>query len=169
MVAVPPRRRPDALQVRAGAGLGHRDRADEFPGRHPRQPVLLLLLRAVIDDVGHDDRVVERDRKTAQPALGRLFVEDDLVSVVAARAAVGLGNGETEKARFGRLRPHRAIDDPVFAPFGRAVLGRMLVEKLPDKLPEDRDPFLVEKSGRSMFKTDIRRASPLVDGSVQRF
>ena len=51
----------DALQVGAGARLGHGDGADQLAGRHLRQPFLLLLFRAVVEDVGRDDGIVQRD------------------------------------------------------------------------------------------------------------
>jgi hypothetical protein len=61
VIAVLLRRRLDALQVGAGAGFGHGDRADQFAGGQLRQPALLLLFRAVMQDVGCDDGVVQRD------------------------------------------------------------------------------------------------------------
>ena len=49
-----------ALQVGAGAGLAHRDGADEFAGDELGQPAPLLLLGAVMQDVGRDDAGMQR-------------------------------------------------------------------------------------------------------------
>ena len=58
----------DALQVGAGAGLGHGDGADQLAGRQLRQPALLLLLGAVVEDVGRDDAGMQRraERRSRQ-------------------------------------------------------------------------------------------------------
>ena len=54
------RGRAHALQVGAGARLGHGDGADQLAGRELRQPALLLLLGAVMQDVGRDDAGMQR-------------------------------------------------------------------------------------------------------------
>jgi hypothetical protein len=82
----------DALQVGTGAGLGHRDGADEFARRHPGQPLALLLFRTVVEDVGRDDRVMQRGAETVDALLGDLLHEHDLVAIVAAGAAIAFGN-----------------------------------------------------------------------------
>src|SRR5882672_8009981 len=45
----------DALQVAAGAGLGHGDRTDGFAGDHTRQPLLLLLLASIMQQIAAAD------------------------------------------------------------------------------------------------------------------
>ena len=60
-----------ALQVGAGAGLGHGDRADQLAGRELRQPALLLLLGAVMQDIGRDDAGMQRRAERVEPARAR--------------------------------------------------------------------------------------------------
>ena len=47
--------RADALQITAGPGLGHGDRAHGFAGDHARQPLLLLLLAAIMQQIAAAD------------------------------------------------------------------------------------------------------------------
>ena len=169
MVAVPPRGRPDPLQVRAGAGLGHRDGADELSGRQPGQPVCLLLSRAIVEDVGDDDRVMERDGEASEPAFGQLFDQDDLVAVIAASAAVLCRNGQAKEAGLRRLGPHRAIDDAVLAPPRSPGRRRVLVEKLADRLPEDDDVLLLEEIGTIDVQNGHGPRVSLVHRSSPRF
>ena len=51
VVALVDRGRADALQVAAGAGLGHRDRGDSLAADAAGQPALLLLLGAEAAEV----------------------------------------------------------------------------------------------------------------------
>src|SRR3546814_16249181 len=50
-----PRRGAHRLEVRPGAGLGHRKRADQFARRHARQPAIALRLGALSEDIMCDD------------------------------------------------------------------------------------------------------------------
>src|SRR6266705_6258622 len=50
----------DALQVAAGAGLGHGDSTDCFAGDHARQPLLLLLIAAIMQQIAAADIAVDR-------------------------------------------------------------------------------------------------------------
>ena len=90
----------DALQVGAGAGFGHRDGADQLAARHARQPVALLLLAAVGEDVvGHDalDAGAEVDAGASQ------FLQDHgLVGEGAAAAAVFLGHVGQQQVQRAR-------------------------------------------------------------------
>src|SRR3979409_1390948 len=78
-----------ALQVGAGAGLGHRDRAHELAGGEPGQPALLLLLGAVMQDVGRHDAGMERGPEGVEAAQAELAVGYPLMPA-AARAAATL-------------------------------------------------------------------------------
>ena len=51
LVTVAQRAGLDALQIRSRAGLRHRDRTDQLAAGHARQPVVLLLLAAVVQHV----------------------------------------------------------------------------------------------------------------------
>src|SRR5262245_10706492 len=53
--------RADALQIAAGAGLGHGDRTHGFAGDHARQPFLLLLFGAVAEKIAAADIVMDRE------------------------------------------------------------------------------------------------------------
>src|SRR3546814_12549893 len=50
-IAGAPRRGAHRLEVRPGAGRGHRNRADPFARRHARQPALALRLGAITEDI----------------------------------------------------------------------------------------------------------------------
>src|SRR3546814_21064859 len=68
----------DRLEVRSGARLGHRDRADPVAVRHRRQPALLLGLGAVGEDIVRDDartHAVGDSAGTAQPGSAH-FLSD---------------------------------------------------------------------------------------------
>ena len=106
--------RLDALQVGAGAGLGHGDGADQFAGGQPRQPVLLLLLRAVVEDVGRDDRVVQARCRSRRRRHGRCASMMALSCAIgAAGAAVFLRHRGAEQAGLAGLQPALAVDDLV--------------------------------------------------------
>ncbi len=57
--------------IRAGVGLGQTETADRLAGGHPRQPVLLLLLRSPAPDGEHRQRPLDRDQRP-HAAVARL-------------------------------------------------------------------------------------------------
>src|ERR1700709_2134187 len=74
MIQSPPSRGGGgALRPGGGAGLrlGHPKPADRVPRRHPRQPLLLLLLRAPFPDREHRQRPLHGD-EAADPRVARL-------------------------------------------------------------------------------------------------
>jgi hypothetical protein len=104
-----------ALQVAAGARLGHRDRADQLAAPHTGQPAPLLLVASEIVDVGKDDVVLKREaggqRGGADP--GQLVEDDDLVAVVGLPAAAELlGDAETDDALLAGGEPDLPVDEP---------------------------------------------------------
>ena len=102
----------DALQVAAGARLGHRDRGDQLTGAELRQPTLLLLFVGQAQQVGRHDVVVQAEPDAAVAAAGGLLGDDRVVAEVGvAAAAVLLGDRHPEKALLARLQPHAAVDD----------------------------------------------------------
>ncbi len=62
---------PHRSWVRAGVGLGETEAADHLTGGHPREPLLLLLLRAEPPDGEHRQRTLNRD-EAAGPCVARL-------------------------------------------------------------------------------------------------
>ena len=100
-----------------------------------------------MEDVGRDDRVVQRDGKAADVLPGHLLHQDDLVAKVSAGAAIGIRNGQAQEARFAGLAPHRALDNSCLAPFLDAGRRRVFVEKLRHRILEDDDFFFREDVG----------------------
>ncbi|MNQ94875.1 hypothetical protein D3C85_1104130 [compost metagenome] len=95
----------DALQVGAGARLGHGDGADQLARGQTRQPARLLLGRAVVPDVGHDDGVVQRDAEVVRALPAQLPHQHDLMAIVAAHAAVFFREAKAQQARIARVVP----------------------------------------------------------------
>ena len=134
MIAVALGGRAYALEVGAGARLGHRDRGRGLARDHPRQPVLLLLLRSVSDDIIGDDVAVQGD-PGGRADIGQLLVDHRIVAEVEAEPAIFLGNGRAEQAGLARFGPEVAIDDPFFLP--AVDMGdQLLVEEAPDAVAE---------------------------------
>ena len=121
VVAVADRLRLDAGEVGPGAGLGHRDRGDERAVGDARQPALLLLLVAVLEEVRQADVVVQRqaDAEAAERQAEALLAEDDVeAEVVDPRSAVlvrHLGRDEPV-ARRRRRRPRGGRCPPAPTP-----------------------------------------------------
>src|SRR5439155_7644494 len=112
-------------EIRARAGLGHRDRRDQLPRGDARQPALALGLAAVAEEVGQADVVLQRDAEAERADAGPLgLLADDQVEaeVLRARAAVALGDGHAEKAARARPREHLARHDSRALPVPVAAL-----------------------------------------------
>ena len=103
LVALAQRRGADRLQVAAGAGLGHGDGGDHLALGHARQPGALLLLAAVVEDVGRDDVGVQAEAGRREHALGHLLDHHGAVEEVGAAAAVLLGHVGEQQARLAGL------------------------------------------------------------------
>ena len=125
----------DRLQVGAGARLGHRDRADELAPGHARQPALLLLLGAVVEQVVRDD-AVDRVTETRDAAPAEFLDDDGLVAHVAAAAAVAVRNVRAEQPDFSRPRPQLAIDVMLLAE-ARVVRDDLVLDETPRGVPEE--------------------------------
>ena len=80
-----------ARRVGAGARLGEPEAADHLALRHPRQPLLLLLLAAVPVDRAHRERALHRDER-AQPGVAGLELQggEAVLHGAAAGASVAL-------------------------------------------------------------------------------
>ncbi len=138
VVAVAFRAGPDAGHVRAGVGLGHRDRGDQFAAQRRGQVALLQLLAAVAVQrrcghvVLHGDR--HRDAGAAHPA--EFLAEDHRVGVVRALAAVGRAVLQAQQPggaeRLEQLV--RGEDTGLFPLVG--VRGDLALQHAPCRLPE---------------------------------
>ena len=132
VVALLARGGPHALQVGAGAGLGHRDGADELAARHFRQPAQLLLLGAVVQDVVRDDGAVHGDagRDFRHHALD-VLEDGGIVGEGGAEAAIGFRHARQQGAHFAQRPPGGTIDHFLRAPFvgvRRQILGEKLAK-----------------------------------------
>src|ERR1700752_3113757 len=88
------RARTNALQIAAGPGLGHGNRARGLARDHARQPRLLLFLGAVTQKIAAADVVGDREVGcgTRETRIGEFFDDDGVVAEVAADAAILLGH-----------------------------------------------------------------------------
>ncbi len=127
--ATPRRRR----EPRPGSDM--RERAAHLAGRHPREVLLLLLRRAVLQEhVGHDEVGVDHPRH-AHPPAGDLLDHQRVGQQRLAEPAELLGDRQPEHAEL--LQP---LDD-----LGRVLVGvlellghrdDLLVHELPDSLQD---------------------------------
>ena len=135
VVAVAHRRGLDAGQVAAGAGLGHRDRADELAGDVAGQPPLLLLVVGQVREVRADDVVLQAQPRGGRTELGELL-DDDRVEpeVVDAAAAELLGQVEPDQPVFACGHVGFAVDEALALPL-LDVRRAFLLEELARGLP----------------------------------
>jgi hypothetical protein len=118
------------LQVGAGAGLGHRDRRGQLARHHARQPALLLVLGAAVEQVGRDDGRMQAAAPAAQARARRLHDDHRLVAEIATRAAIGLGRGQAQQALRAAFVPGLARHDAGLAP-GTGLRHPALGEEAP--------------------------------------
>src|SRR5215813_2795613 len=107
----------DRLEVRAGAGLGHGDGGHKLAGTGLGDPLLLLLFAAVVQQVGHDNVVVQRKGRPGSERTSLLLDQDGAVKEVGAGAAVFLGHGHAQKPLLARLAPQLAGHHAFLFPF----------------------------------------------------
>ena len=134
-----------ALQVGAGAGLGHADGAHGFAADHLRQPGLLLLFAAQVKDVGRDDvRVHGQVGGQGAEAHARGFFHHDRGEAeVRAETAVLFRDVNAQQAVFAHAIPEVAGE--FFVLFPLVVVGRhFLLEEFADVIAEQIDFVLIE-------------------------
>ena len=134
-----------ALQVGAGAGLGHADGAHGFTADHLRQPGLFLLFRAQVEDVGRDDvRVHGQVGGQGAEAHARGFFHHDRGEAeVRAETAVLFRDVNAQQAVFAHAVPEVAGE--FFVLFPLIVVGRhFLLEEFADVIAEQIDFVLIE-------------------------
>ncbi len=112
VVAVGRRAGLEVREVRTARRLGHADRGEHLAGAHARQPGLLLLVGAEIDDVGRDDVGVDAGaRGVGRAELRQLLAEHGVEAVVGRAGATELlGNLQPQQAELAGLEPHLAVD-----------------------------------------------------------
>jgi hypothetical protein len=125
-----------ALQVGACAGLGHRDRAHELAGGEPGQPALLLLLGAVMQNVGRDDAGMQGRPEGVEAAQAELAVDHRLMREGAARAPILFRHRGAEETGGARLGPRLALIHALLVPalqvrreFALHEAARLLLEQ----------------------------------------
>ncbi len=100
-------------QVRAARGLGQRERGDGLAGAEAREPALLLLLGAQIDQVGRDAVRVDADaRGVGEGQLGQLLGEDQGEPWIAdsrPRRTPPVRSARADPAGPARARPRGRI------------------------------------------------------------
>src|SRR5437899_2101271 len=101
--------RANRLQVGAGGGFGHCNRADELATCEPRQPASLLRLGSVDLDIVRTD-VVHAFAEARHTCVGELLEHDAVVREGAAAAAVFLGNRAEQQPHVAHLAPRCGID-----------------------------------------------------------
>ena len=90
-------------RVAAGGGFGQPEAADQLALGHARQPLLLLLLRAVLVDRAHRQRPLHRDEGAQAGVAGLQFQRGQAVlDGAAAGAAVPL-QVHAEQAEIAEL------------------------------------------------------------------
>ena len=115
---------------------------------HARQPGALLLLAAVVEDVGRDDIGVQAEAGRGVDALGHLLDHDGAVEEVGAAAAVLLGHVGEQQPRLAGLAPHLAADLALLLP--ALVVGRDLaIDEGVDGLAEELVLVLVDAAGQA--------------------
>ncbi len=130
------RRGADALQVAAGARLGHRDRGDEVPAAVAGQPAVPLLRRAQAQQVLADHVVVHEEAEAGRARPAGLLVHDGVVAVVGvAAAAVLLVDVDAEQPGLPRLLPDAARYELVLFPL-RVERRHLAGEELTDQVAE---------------------------------
>ena len=124
LVAVPLGARADRLEIRSGARLGHRYRANQFAFGEARQIPALLVVGAMVQQIMGGDRM-HPDAHAAQRPSRHLLVQRRLVAEITAGAAPFLGDVDTQESE---VRPPgstaRAQHARAGAPRHRAAASR---------------------------------------------
>ena len=123
--------------IGAGVGLGEAEAADHLAGVHPRQPLLLLLLRAPAPDREHRERALHRD-DAADARVARLELEAGEAVGDGARAGEAVAvEVHPEEAELRELLDHLAREDAPLEPvadLGHDLLADELAHRVADRL-----------------------------------
>ena len=102
----------DALQVAAGAGLGHGDGGDHLAADHLGQIFGLLLRRTIGDEIIGDDIGLQRDtgRRTG---IGQFFIDDGIVPEIQTQPAILLRYTGAQHPGIAAGAPEVAAHQPL--------------------------------------------------------
>ncbi len=100
----------DPLEVGTGAGLGHRDGGHDRAGGHLGEPLLLLLLGAVVQQVVRDDAAVQRGSPAAVTDASLLLDQDRLVEERPASPAILLRDRRAQQPQLAGAGPQLTVD-----------------------------------------------------------
>ena len=114
-----------AEQVGTGARLGHGNRADHFAGDQFGQVLLLLLRRAVIEDIWRDDVRVQPPANAGQAGAGDFLDDNGTVAEIRPHTAILFRHGRTQEAQLTGLLPKFTADLAVLLPL--IVIRRSLL------------------------------------------
>ena len=138
VVTVSDRARRHRGEVGTDAGLGHADGSDELTAGDAWQPALLLLLRAVLEEVGDGDVVVEREPEARRANAGHLdLLSSDGVEAEVRHATTAelLGDVEGEEAVAASIGEELSWDDARLVPL-KVVRDDLVVHPRPEGLAE---------------------------------
>ncbi len=161
-----------ALEIGTGAGLAHRDGADQFAGGELRQPAALLVFGAVMQNVGRDDTGVQRRAKGVEARKAQLPVDHGLVREGAAGAAILFGDRRTEQPRRAGLGPDFAVIHPLLVPaidlrheLGVDEAPRLVFEQHEVLGHPGRAGNIERIHGLILYKPTIQAAAPAREGA----
>ncbi len=107
-----------ARRVASVVRLGEAETADGLPGRHPGQPLVLLVLRAVFPDREHRQRALDR-HEAAQAGVGGLhFPAGHAVGDCPHAGAAVTRQVHSEQAELAELRDQLAGERSGLEPVG---------------------------------------------------
>ena len=104
--------RPQRGEIGSARRLGHRQRGDQLTPAEARQPALLLLLGAQVDQIGRDAVGVDADAgRVGDGELRQLLRQDrGEPRITDVAATVGLWHVEPEQLLAPELQPHLSAE-----------------------------------------------------------
>jgi hypothetical protein len=146
-----------ALQVGAGARLGHGDGADQFAGGELGQPALFLFLGAVMQNVRCDDTGMQRRAEGVEAGERKLAIDHRFMRKCAAGAAILLRHGGAQQAGRSGLGPDLALINAGLVP--AVDLRREFVGDEPTRLLlEQHKVFAHPGRAREIERVHVHRA-----------
>eukprot|EP00128_Syssomonas_multiformis_P018563 Colp12_sorted_trinity150504_noHs@10700 len=96
----------DAGDVTASAGLGHREGTNGLTAGHLGEVLQLLILSAVVLEVGHHDVGVKGEAGASAARVGLLLPDDGAVENVGTGTTILVRGSAAKKTRFTGLEPN---------------------------------------------------------------
>ena len=168
MVPVSYRGGAHAGQIRAGTGLGHRDRGEQRARRQSGEPPLPLFGVGVVQEVGQDHLQLGAHGRQGHQRPGGFFLQHHVVAVVGfAAAAVLLGDRHSEHAERthlledlarhpAALLPQRIVGHDLFLD----EVARQLAERLVVLGEQVSAHVFLPVSGQAISSTSVALAVP---------